>query len=270
MPIPKPQAGEEREEFVSRCVSAISDEYDQDQAVAICTSTYENSKSMKEKIELLPELKEAKERTNIEFKALEFKMSDDDKYGRIKAVANVMGVEDLGGDIIHEGAFNKTVSENPRVYFLADHNYYTDSYLGIATLSVDGNKLMADIEVLLEDNPEGQKFYAKAKHASQNGKAFGTSIGYSIPKGKYNYNDGVRDIYEVMVHELSATMFPMNEDSRIQRIKSQAQTHLDEAMKRINELKASLNTEKPSEDTSHEGAEQKELLAKLTKLKSEL
>ena len=46
MPIPKPRAGEPQSQFVSRCVSAISDEYDQEQAVAICMATYRDSKQL--------------------------------------------------------------------------------------------------------------------------------------------------------------------------------------------------------------------------------
>jgi len=48
MPIPKPQGDETQNEFVSRCVSAIADEYDDnDQRVAICISTFEKEQNMK-------------------------------------------------------------------------------------------------------------------------------------------------------------------------------------------------------------------------------
>lgn len=36
MPIPKRNKGERESEFIPRCISAIRDEYEQDQAVAIC------------------------------------------------------------------------------------------------------------------------------------------------------------------------------------------------------------------------------------------
>lgn len=44
MPIPKPKSGEKEREYVSRCMSAISGEYKQDKASAICYSTYRESK----------------------------------------------------------------------------------------------------------------------------------------------------------------------------------------------------------------------------------
>lgn len=36
MPIPKRNKGERENDFIPRCISAIADEYEQDQAVAIC------------------------------------------------------------------------------------------------------------------------------------------------------------------------------------------------------------------------------------------
>jgi hypothetical protein len=36
MPIPKRESGERENEFIPRCVSEISGEYEQDQALAIC------------------------------------------------------------------------------------------------------------------------------------------------------------------------------------------------------------------------------------------
>ena len=44
MPIPTP-SNETQREFISKCTSAISDEYDRDEALAICYTTWKNSKS---------------------------------------------------------------------------------------------------------------------------------------------------------------------------------------------------------------------------------
>lgn len=45
MPIPKPNPGESESDFVGRCISEISNEYDQEQAVAICFNTYRESRA---------------------------------------------------------------------------------------------------------------------------------------------------------------------------------------------------------------------------------
>jgi hypothetical protein len=40
-PIPSPDGDEEKDKYVSRCISSIIDEYDQDQAIAICIKKWE-------------------------------------------------------------------------------------------------------------------------------------------------------------------------------------------------------------------------------------
>lgn len=64
MPIPK-VSGETEQEYVSKCIPAIIDEYGQEQAAAICYSTYrKETMSLQEEneIDALPEPKEGEER----------------------------------------------------------------------------------------------------------------------------------------------------------------------------------------------------------------
>jgi hypothetical protein len=46
MPIPTPKDGQAEQEYVSECISAIIDEYGQEQASAICYSTYRKEKGL--------------------------------------------------------------------------------------------------------------------------------------------------------------------------------------------------------------------------------
>ena len=41
-PIPSPEGNEDKNTFVSRCISEISGEYEQDQAIAICIGKWED------------------------------------------------------------------------------------------------------------------------------------------------------------------------------------------------------------------------------------
>jgi hypothetical protein len=47
MPIPQPKSGETEEDFIGRCMSAIYDEYGQEQGSAICYSTWREGKMKK-------------------------------------------------------------------------------------------------------------------------------------------------------------------------------------------------------------------------------
>lgn len=40
-PIPSPDSGEDEQKYISRCISDISDEYDTDQAYAICKGKWD-------------------------------------------------------------------------------------------------------------------------------------------------------------------------------------------------------------------------------------
>ena len=40
-PIPSPESDEDKDKYISRCISSIADEYDQEQAVAICISKWD-------------------------------------------------------------------------------------------------------------------------------------------------------------------------------------------------------------------------------------
>lgn len=48
MPLPNPESGELENDFISRCMSEISSEYEQDQALAICYSQLEKEGMKKE------------------------------------------------------------------------------------------------------------------------------------------------------------------------------------------------------------------------------
>ena len=43
--IPLPESGEDEQTYISRCVSSITDEYGQEQALGICYSTWEKKQS---------------------------------------------------------------------------------------------------------------------------------------------------------------------------------------------------------------------------------
>lgn len=49
MPIPNRNSGETQNEYVGRCMSDISGEYPQEQALAICISTYQKETMSKDK-----------------------------------------------------------------------------------------------------------------------------------------------------------------------------------------------------------------------------
>jgi hypothetical protein len=69
MPIPKPKSSEDQNEYVGRCMTAISDEYDtNEQAVAVCISTYK--RDMMSKITSTPDKVMARIKHDTEFRGI--------------------------------------------------------------------------------------------------------------------------------------------------------------------------------------------------------
>lgn len=58
MPIPTPKKNETEQDFVSRCVSEIYDEYGQEQGSAICYNTYRSSKQMSAQSKIASKLRQ--------------------------------------------------------------------------------------------------------------------------------------------------------------------------------------------------------------------
>ena len=50
MPIPNPQSGESQDEFVSRCISEIYDEYGEEQSAAICYNKFRENMNSESKV----------------------------------------------------------------------------------------------------------------------------------------------------------------------------------------------------------------------------
>jgi len=69
MPIPTKNAGESEDEFVGRCMSAIGNEYPQDQALAICYNSFREGMSTENKI--ASKLRQLKKYEGIDLRKVE-------------------------------------------------------------------------------------------------------------------------------------------------------------------------------------------------------
>jgi hypothetical protein len=87
MPIPPVNAGESQNEYVGRCVSDINEEYPNEQAVAVCISTYQR-KNVKAN---------AADRVGMKMEGIRIEQ-DFAKCGEVKAELKAKGVVDLAAD----------------------------------------------------------------------------------------------------------------------------------------------------------------------------
>ena len=147
-----------------------------------------------------------------EFKA-EVEVKED---GTMVAIASTFGNMDLADDIIMEGAFDKTLSErNPKdIKFLYQHDHTRP--LGVnAKFEITPQGIVMTSKFALATQL-GRESYELAKM----GAFGGVSIGFQIPRGKTTFTgDGVREIHEVKLHEVSLVTFPCNPQARIESVK---------------------------------------------------
>jgi len=88
MPIPKPKPGEKEDDFVGRCLAAIGDEYeDNDQAVAVCYSTFREAKKKSMTVDLLTAIRERQQK-QTEFG---YGILTADRY--VKTVRDAVGID---------------------------------------------------------------------------------------------------------------------------------------------------------------------------------
>jgi uncharacterized protein len=144
-------------------------------------------------------------------KTFKLEIKEFGEQGTFIGLASVYGNKDLGGDVVEQGAFTKTISEkNGEVPILWQHDHREP--IGIGRLSDSAEGLHIKGELTLE-SPVAQKAYALLKR----GVLKGLSIGYDTVKDEVK--DKVRYLKELKLWEVSVVTFPMNELAGVRGIK---------------------------------------------------
>ena len=152
-----------------------------------------------------------------------------DEAGTITGLASIFGTADLGGDIVHKGAFLGTM---PPIPMLASHDQtdvvgvwdeLTETPQGLA---VKGRLLVADV-----------KRAGEVRALIIAGAMGGLSIGY-VPTSKKARVGGGRDLFRVDLKEISIVAVPMHPDAKITAVKALEGGKVDEVT--LEELQAKL------------------------------
>jgi len=157
-----------------------------------------------------------------EYKTFDFALEVLDYEGRtVEGYAAVFGNIDLGDDIIHRGAFAKTLAERGnKVKFLWQHN--TAEPLGrVLQLNEDERGLF--FKAVISDTARGRDALALLR----DGAISGMSIGYDPVRGGVDYSKDdaghtLRNLREVRLWEVSLATMPMNEAAGVTALKEDA------------------------------------------------
>ena len=132
--------------------------------------------------------------------------------GTFTGLASVYGNRDLGGDVVEQGAFSKSIGEKGgEVPILWQHD--PSEPIGLGKLMDSNEGLHIKGELALE-SPTAQKAYGLMKR----GILKGLSIGYDLVRS--DVKDATRYLKELKLWEVSIVTFPMNEMATIQGFKA--------------------------------------------------
>ena len=225
MPLPKPSLGEDRDEFISRCMGddkVIQEFPDSDQRVAVCNSQFEGGKMTEETQADLEEYIEEQETKSEEMDiAFEYKAEDDEK-GMFSGYGSIFGNKDLGNDVVVEGAFAKSIGKKGAKAVKMLYQHRQDEPIGVFDEIIEDRRGLKVKGRLAMGTQRGREVYELMKM----GALDGLSIGYRVdPKGaEYDEKGKRRYLKSVDLMEISAVTFPMNPRARVQAVKGAERT----------------------------------------------
>lgn len=173
----------------------------------------------------------------IEFKSFEAK-GVEYKNDEVSGYGAVFGNVDRTGDIIHKGAFKKTISENKgSVVMVANHKQ--DKPVGRVT-SMEEDDYGLKFSGYTSNTESGQEY----KQLMKDGVIDSFSIGYKVTKWDRNEHGG-RNIYELKLFEISPVAIPMNPEAKLLEVKSiSEEDHREEIISRFELLAKNLGDKK--------------------------
>ena len=179
-----------------------------------------------------------------EYKTFDFQVKDFDYEGRtVEGYAAAFGNVDLGQDMIHQGAFAKTLTERGnKVRFLWQHDQHEPIGRPIE-MHEDNAGLF--IKAIISDTARGRDALALLRDQAISG----LSIGYDAIDGGTDYSksedgDTVRNLRELRLWEFSLVSMPMNEMATVTALKNESdppvKTEDDELIERKQTLVETL------------------------------
>ncbi len=157
--------------------------------------------------------------SKLKTKQISFDVKAIEDDGTFSGYCSVFDVEDSYGDVVKPGAYAETIKEwaakgkMPPVLW----QHARGDVLGVWTKLVEDEKgLYGEGQLLIKDVAKAREAHALMKH----GAIDGLSIGYRVRKWSYNEEDGVLELLDIDLKEISIVTFPANEVSLVDNVKN--------------------------------------------------
>ena len=141
----------------------------------------------------------------------------DEETGLFQGYGSIFGNKDLGGDIIEDGAFAKSIGKKGAKAVKLLYQHKSDEPIGVFDEIIEDKKGLRVKGRLAMGTQSGREVHELMKM----GALDGLSIGYRVdPKGvEYDEKGKTRRIKSVDLMEISAVTFPMNPKARVEAVK---------------------------------------------------
>lgn len=136
-----------------------------------------------------------------------------DEPGKFTGKASVYGVIDSYGDVVMPGAFTKTLAEKGNEIVVLSQHDQTNA-IGIARLSDSSDALLITDGRLELELASARDEYVRLK----SGLITGISIGYVTRDARFE--QGVRQLTDIDLWEVSLVTFPANDFARVTDVKT--------------------------------------------------
>lgn len=153
-----------------------------------------------------------------------FKVKSVGEDGTFAGYGSVFNLVDSYADVVQPGAFRESLKgwakRGGLPSMLWQHKF--DEPLGVYTkMEEDEHGLYLEGRLLIDDDPLARRAYAHLKA----GSLTGLSIGYSIPPGggEWDNGAGVYRLKQVDLWEVSLVTFPANDAARVETVKNALQ-----------------------------------------------
>ncbi len=207
MPMSKPTDKEKKDDFVSRCMSEMKDEFpDNDQRVAVCMKQWEDK-----------EEKSASPQMQRRFlPASEFRVIEEDKKPKIVGYAAVFDKfsEDMWGfrEKVAKGAFSETIKRNDDVRMLFNH----DPNFVIAR-TTNGTLLLREDDkgLYFEGTPADTQWEKDLITKIKRGDILQNSFGFMIDDEMWDKKEKIRTLTKVTLFDVSPVTYPAYKDTEV-------------------------------------------------------
>lgn len=190
--------------------------------------------------------KKGGELLSIETKGISLEIKSIDEKGVFKGIASPYNNIDLGNDRVLPSIAKR--NNGKTIHYLWQHD--PKNTIGKVTLKAGKDSMEFEGELFLDKDgetpmiPDAFKAYALMKKGMLK-----NSIGYRTLDRKYTRVKGkgtVRDLIDIDIKELSAVTFPMNPKAKINQVKEEGDSNMED--ERIDELEEKFETLNSSVD----------------------